>query len=238
MSVSASALMSVGPSRVARVTEPIYLAAVRESYDEVAVDYSRLVRTPAELDPVSRAMLAAFAECVRAADRGPVADLGCGPGRLTAHLAGLGVSAFGVDLSSKMVELARRAFPDLPFQVGSMTALDIGDGGLGGVLAFYSTHHTPPDDLPAVFAEFCRALAPGGVLMLSGHVGDDEQLRPARAYGDHPVSYAWYLLPADRIADLLVRAGFVLTARLVQEPVGGQKRRSATFLARKPEPST
>lgn len=57
------------------------------------------------------------------ADRGPVADLGCGPGKVTAHLAELGVPAFGVDLSPKMIELARQAHPGLHFEVGSMTSL-------------------------------------------------------------------------------------------------------------------
>jgi SAM-dependent methyltransferase len=72
------------------VTEPSYLAAIRESYDTVAADYTQLVKPPAELDPLSRAMPAAFAESVRAAGLGPVADLGCGPGKVTAHLADLG----------------------------------------------------------------------------------------------------------------------------------------------------
>src|SRR6266545_204724 len=93
-------MASPGPdpaSRVARVTEPSFLAAVRESYDTVAADYLELIKSPAELDPLSRAMLAAFAEVTRDAGRGPVADLGCGPGLVTAHLADLGVSAFGID---------------------------------------------------------------------------------------------------------------------------------------------
>jgi SAM-dependent methyltransferase len=93
------------------VTDLSYLAAVRESYDTVAPDYFEQVRTPAELDPLSRAMLTAFAEIVRTADRGAVADLGCGPGKVTAHLAEQGVSAFGIDLSPAMVELARQAYP-------------------------------------------------------------------------------------------------------------------------------
>lgn len=37
-------------------------------------------------------MLAAFAELVDAADAGPVADLGCGPGRMTAHMHALGLT--------------------------------------------------------------------------------------------------------------------------------------------------
>ncbi|GAA2409256.1 class I SAM-dependent methyltransferase [Streptomyces coeruleofuscus] len=216
------------------MTEPSHVTAVRESYDAVAADYARLVKEPAELDPVSRAMLAAFAELVRPPHPGPVADLGCGPGKVTAHLAALGVPVFGVDVSPEMVELARAAYPDLRFTVGSMTALEIGSGELGGILAYYATHHTPPQWLPTVYAEFHRTLAPGGRLMLAGPVGSGEHLRPSHAYGDHPVSYESYLLPPDRIAELLHRAGLVVTTRVVQEPDEGTKRQIGTFLAYKP----
>ncbi|MFJ8596114.1 class I SAM-dependent DNA methyltransferase [Streptomyces sp. NPDC093598] len=216
------------------MTEPTHLTAVRQSYDTVAADYARRVKEPAELDPVSRAMLAAFADLVRPPHPGPVADLGCGPGKVTAHLAALGVPVFGVDVSPRMIELARAAHPELRFTVGSMTSLDIADGELGGILAYYSTHHTPPQWLPTVFSEFHRTLAPGGRLMLAGHVGDDEHLRPTHAYGDHPVSYVSYLLPPDRIAELLHRAGLVVTTRVVQEPEGASKRQVGTFLADKP----
>jgi SAM-dependent methyltransferase len=48
-------------------------------------------------------MLAAFAELVP--DGLPVADVGCGPGQVTAHLNALGLSAFGIDLPPRMVEV-------------------------------------------------------------------------------------------------------------------------------------
>ncbi|TXS10540.1 MULTISPECIES: class I SAM-dependent methyltransferase [unclassified Streptomyces] len=216
------------------MTEPRYLTAVRESYDTVAAAYAERVKSPAELDPLSRGMLAAFAELVRTAGLGPVGDLGCGPGKITAHLAELGLSVLGIDLSPKMIELAGRARPDLDFTVGSMTATPVRDGALGGVLAYYSTHHTPPEALPVVYAEFHRVLAPGGHLMLAGHVGEDEVLRPTQAYGGHPVSYESHLVPPDRIAALLGGAGLEISARLLEEPGEGTKRRIATFLARRP----
>ncbi|SDJ41874.1 class I SAM-dependent methyltransferase [Streptomyces indicus] len=148
-----------------------YLASVRESYDTVAVAYADRVPAPSDLDPLSRALLGAFAESVREAGGGVVADVGCGPGKVSAHLAGLGLTMTGVDLSPEMVRLARESHPELPFRVGSMTALPFADGELTGVLAYYSTHHTPPGALPVVFGEFRRVLAPGGILMVSGHVG-------------------------------------------------------------------
>ena len=217
------------------MAEPSYLAAVRESYDTVAAAYAERVPRPEAMDPLSRAMLAAFAERVRGGPGGPVADLGCGPGLITAYLAGIGLDAFGIDLSSEMISLARAAHPGLRFGTGSMTGLDLADGSLGGILAWFSTHHTPPEVLPLVYAEFARTLAPGGYLLLGTHAGE-ERVAGTRAYGGLPVSYESHLLPPDRIAGLLAGAGLSVTTRLLQEPGPGQKRQQACLLACKPEP--
>lgn len=178
-------------------------------------------------------MLAAFAECVRGEQGGglAVADLGCGPGRVTAHLDGLGVRAFGVDLSPAMVAVARRSYPGLRFEVGSMAALDIADGVLGGVLAWYSTVHTPLSELPSVFAEFARVLAPGGHALIAFHAGDD-RTRLEHAYG-HPVDLDVYGTPPDRMAALLADAGLTEAARLTREPDAQERSPQAFLLTRK-----
>ncbi|MFD3999605.1 class I SAM-dependent methyltransferase [Streptomyces rubiginosohelvolus] len=212
-----------------------HLDAIRQSYDTVAADYARFVKDPGALDPVSRAVLSAFAELVVSSSLGPTADVGCGPGKVTAYLTELGVPAFGVDLSPRMIELARAAHPDLRFDVGPMSALAAGDGELGGVLAFYSTHHLPPAELPQVYREFHRALAPGGHLLLVTRVGEEEHQRRTYGYGDgDPAPFDSYRLPAGRIAELLERAGFAITAQTLQAPEEGAKRPVASFLARKP----
>lgn len=227
------------PSR--SMTETSNLSAVRASYDSVAVDYARLLGTELSGKPLDRAMLAAFAEHVRGdegrADRAgrtgrAVADLGCGPGRVTAHLDGLGVRAFGVDLSPAMVAVARRTYPGLRFEVGSMLALDIADGVLGGVLAWYSTVHTPPAELPAVFAEFERVLAPGGHVLIAFKAGD-RLTRLEHAYG-HPVDLDVYWTPPDLVAERLAGAGLAEVARLIREPVGHEQSPQGFLLARKP----
>lgn len=84
-----------------------------------------------------------------------------------------------------------------------------------------------------VFAEFHRTLAPGGYLLWGDYVGD-ERLRPTHGYG-RPVSYESYLLPLDRMVDLLDQAGLVVTARLEQGPGARVNRPHACLLARKPE---
>jgi ubiquinone/menaquinone biosynthesis C-methylase UbiE len=217
------------------MSESAHLHAVRAAYDTVAVDYERLLRDALRARPLDRAMLAAFAEAVRDEDGGPVADLGCGTGRVTAYLHDLGVPAFGIDLSSEMVAVARRTFPGLRFDEGSMTALDLKDGVLGGIVSWYSIVHTPPEVLPTVFAEFHRVLAPGGHLLIAFKVGN--QLRHLdQAYG-HALSLDVYWMPPDEIAELLGAAGLVVDARLIREPDEQERPRQgrqAYFLARKP----
>lgn len=94
-------------------------------------------------------MLALFADRVRGAG-GPIADLGCGPGRLTAHLNRLGVERFGIDLSPTMIQVARREHPGLRFEIGSMTDLRLPDAALGGARccgspsSTYPTRTSPP----------------------------------------------------------------------------------------------
>jgi SAM-dependent methyltransferase len=214
------------------VTEASYLSTTRTAYDAVAVRYAELFGDYLADLPLDRALIAAFAELVRASDAGPVADLGCGPGYVTAHLGGLGLNAFGVDLSPTMIELAREAYPDLTFEVGSMTALDIGDEALGGVLAWYSTIHTPPEELPAVLTEFHRVLAPGGHLLLAFFQADDDAEVLAQPF-DHKVTtgYRWSL---DGAAELLRKAGFTESARLSREPNEDERFPRGHLLVRKP----
>lgn len=221
------------------MTESAYLHATQVAYDTVAVDYAELLRDELDTKPLDRAMLAAFAEYVRAPEAGEVADLGCGPGRVTAHLQSLGVNAFGIDLSPKMIAVARRSYPDLRFEEGSMTALDLADEAVGGAVAWYSTVHTPPEVLPTVFAEIHRVLAPGGRFLIAFKVGDERRHLP-RGYG-HEISLDVYWMPPERIAELLGSAGLVLDAQLIREPDESERPRSgrqAFFLAHKPDKSS
>ncbi|MEU4272865.1 class I SAM-dependent methyltransferase [Streptomyces sp. NPDC026092] len=191
------------------------LTATRDAYDDAAATYARLFRDSLRESPLDRAILGAFAESVRASGNGRVADLGCGPGHVTAHLDELGLEAFGVDASPAMIELARQAYPSLRFDVGSMAALDIADGTLGGVLSRWSIIHTPPQELPLILREFERILTPGGHLLV-GFSASEGAAHPTQVF-DHTVAPAYRWWP-DHIAALLRESGFAEVARMVREP--------------------
>jgi SAM-dependent methyltransferase len=192
------------------VTEPPYLRTTREAYDTVAAEYAEHFRGELDRKPQDKAILGAFAELVRA--NGPVLDV-------------------GVDLSPGMVDVARWANPGVRIDVGSMTALDRPDGALGGLVAWYSIIHIPPEELPAVFAEFHRVLVPRGHLLLAFQVGD-EPLHFDEAFG-HAVDLDFRRLRPDRVADLLADAGFDVLARTVREPVGAETAEQAFVVARR-----
>jgi SAM-dependent methyltransferase len=209
------------------------LAAIRESYDTVAADYADLLRGNLAEQPYDRAVLGLFAELVLAAGGGPVADVGCGPGRISAHLAALGLDTFGIDLSPAMIEIARRDHPSLRFEVGSMTDLSLADAALGGLLGWYSLIHLPDEVIPGVLARFHGALRPGGLVLLAFHVGDESRLKTS-GYGGHPMRLSVHRRPPERVAGWLTDAGFVVDTRVVREPEGVETVPQAYLLARKP----
>ncbi|MGY4904954.1 class I SAM-dependent methyltransferase [Streptomyces sp. 900116325] len=208
------------------------LSVSREAYDAVAPTYAQLFRDELRDRPFDRAILSAFAEVVSASGDGQVADLGCGPGHITAHLGKLGLSVFGVDVSAAMIKLARNAYPGLRFDTGSMAALNIADGLLGGVLSRWSIIHTPPQELPVILAEFHRVLAPGGHLLL-GFSASDDPSHPTQAF-DHTVATAYRWSP-DHLAAMLRKSGLAEAARMVREPLPTDRRQfqEIHLLARK-----
>ena len=201
----------------------------RAAYDGVVELYASKFANRLETQPFSRNMIGTFAELVRATGNRQAADVGCGPGHLTAMLHDLGLDAFGLDLSLGMVDHARRAHPTLRFDEARMEALPVEDGTLGGVLAHYSLIHTPPGELPALLAELVRVLAPGGLLLVSFFGTEGHE--PVRF--DHKVTpaYSW---PVDRLAEMLAAAGLDIVARLLHDPASERGFLDAHVLTRLP----
>lgn len=132
---------------------------------------------------------------------GPVADVGCGPGQWTHHLAGLGADVHGIDPIPAFIAHARVAYPGVDFRIGRAEDLGVDDGALGGILAWYSLIHTAPSEIGAPLSEFARCLRPGGGLALGFFTG------PALEPFDHAITTA-YRWPIDVLAAEIENAGF------------------------------
>jgi len=207
--------------------------AIRESYDSIADDYAREIYGELQHKPFDRALLDRFA--AKTAGRGQVCDMACGPGQVARYLRDARAEVFGLDLSPRMVELARRLNPDISFIQGNMMALDLSDGSLAGIAAFYAIVNIPEESLPSVFREIHRVLRPDGLLLLAFHLGN-EVIEKEELWGK-TVSMDFFFFEALAIRQKLEAAGFAIEEIVEREPyapeVEYQSRRAYIF-ARKP----
>ncbi|MFJ8816670.1 class I SAM-dependent methyltransferase [Amycolatopsis thermoflava] len=194
-----------------------WLSDTRSSYDTDASGYAEKVRGLLDGMPYLRASLTLFAELAHGAGGGPVADIGCGTGYATRYLHDAGMDVFGIDLSPEMIAIARRDHPDLRFEVGTMTALDLADDSLAGIVAFWSVIHVPDHAMPGVCDEFRRVLRPQGVLLVGFHVGDETR-HTSEGYTGLPINVDSHHRPPSRVRSWLRDAGFTIEAELVLRP--------------------
>ncbi|MFD0971712.1 class I SAM-dependent DNA methyltransferase [Plantactinospora endophytica] len=192
---------------------------VRQAYASVADLYIELFGTREQV----HADDLAFIRRHLTGQPGTVLDLGCGPGHLTDYLRSFGVDATGIDLVPEFIAHARATHPNGSHQLGSMENLGVANHSVAGILAWGSLIHLPPQALDGVLAEFRRAMAPAGTLVLALFVGDEV------AAFDHKVvtAYRW---PVDEFSERLARAGFTEVERL-QRPAEGAARPHAAVAA-------
>ena len=198
---------------------------VRASYDAVAANYTERVHDELRNKPIDRGLLNAFADQLESENGAgaAVCDIGCGPGHVGAFLAARGLTVTGIDLSPSMIERARALHPDMTFEVGSMTALDVPDARYQGIVAFYSIIHLSSDvEVRAALSEFHRVLAAGGLLLVAVHLGahGDEIEHADEMLGVH-VDIDFRFFDADELTGAVTAAGFAIEAHLVRSPYEG-----------------
>jgi len=188
------------------------------SYDAVAERYAAEFGSELDSKPLDRSLLGVIAEL---AGRGPVTDIGCGPGHVAAHLSGLGVRTIGVDISSCMCAVANRE-RNIPSAAGDMGALPLASSSMEAIICFYALIHLDSGERDAAYSEFARVLRPGGYVLVAFHVFDDES-----AVGEAKTRTEWwgndveltfrFLDPEEELA-ALARVGLEPIARLDRAP--------------------
>nr|WP_179665825.1 class I SAM-dependent methyltransferase [Nocardioides panaciterrulae] len=91
-----------------------------------------------------------------------VLDAGCGTGRITVRLAGLGYDVVGLDVDPAMLEVARDQAPDLAWHHADLASFDLGRRFDVVLLAGNIVPLLEPDTLSAVAERLAAHVAPGG----------------------------------------------------------------------------
>ena len=107
----------------------------------------------------------------RASVLGPVVDLGCGTGALSAELLREGFAVLAIDSSPATLERVRSRFAGEPRFLGAEAAdldrLPLGDQEAGAVFLVEVLEHLPRDAWDPLVAEVARVLRPGGRFVIT-----------------------------------------------------------------------
>jgi SAM-dependent methyltransferase len=206
--------------------------SVRRSYDAVAEEYAASFRDELTYKPLDRALLGCLIE--QTSDAGPIADIGCGPGHVSAWIASHGASAVGIDLSPGMVAAGRREYPQVEFREGDFLELPAADGEFGAAVAFYSIIHLDPDELPSALAEIRRVLRPGGRLLVAFHAGSE--VRHSAQWWGHEVDLDFRFYQPDEVTEVMERAGFRVEAQLERTSYPEEVETRRAYLLARREP--
>ena len=144
-----------------RAAQPSIAPDAGAHFDEIAVQYGDQFK-PHVWNHLLERKVTLIADALPpdvAAGRG--LDLGCGLGVQCLALAKRGLRVFGMDVSQRLAEQARRS--GVVVTAGSALSLPFRDGSLDFVYAVGVLHHLPDRAAQrAAYLEICRVLKPGG----------------------------------------------------------------------------
>jgi len=127
-------------------------------------------------------------------------EVACGPGLIARAMAPRVGSVVGLDLTPAMIDKARAATAEagvenVSFELGDATALNLPDDSLDGAITRFSLHHIPGP--VRVLEEMRRVVKPGGYVVVSDFVTDDDGASAALAGTDRAAARSVALGPAD-----------------------------------------
>jgi ubiquinone/menaquinone biosynthesis C-methylase UbiE len=210
--------------------EPVS-SEIQAGYDKVAAAYAQAFINEQDKKPMDREMLQRFA--LETKGKGMACDMGCGPGQIAAYLVdhcGLN-SVMGMDLSPRFIEEAQKLHPHIPFRQGNMLSIDEKDNAWAGITAFYCLIHIPHTQIVDALKEMLRVLIPGGVLLLTFHIGSE--IVHVDKFFDEQVCMDFVFFEPQEMEGYLRAAGFERIETTVRQPyapeVEHQSRRAYIF---------
>lgn len=149
-----------------------------------------------------------------------VVDIGCGTGFSAGYFHKHGMEVVGVDLSSSMIKIARRNYPDIELHEADMREF-APSKLVDAVWAGYSMFHFEHESFESTLEKIKTYLKPGGIFGLvmqlgSGEVEADEPFLP----GENKKIYI-HLYISDELKDILNKHGFEIIQEKIKKAVIG-----------------
>jgi SAM-dependent methyltransferase len=136
-----------------------FRAFERRRHDELAQSYQEF------FTPITALSVAPLLAAARVQPNSSLLDVATGPGLAAAEGERLGARCDGVDLSPRMIELAKKTYPDIAFHIADVEQLPFADASFDAVVCNFGLGHFPNPEKSV--AECVRSLKVGGRIALS-----------------------------------------------------------------------
>lgn len=129
-----------------------------------------------------------------------ILDMGCGIGTNTNFLSHKGFEVIGIDASEKMLDNAQKLYPSLTFEKRDICQTTYPSYSFDGIILAYTIEHFNDEGLLKLRDEITRLLCKGGLLFITSHEGNSEEIIPDPL--DENVSIYYNFLTGDKIDSL------------------------------------
>ncbi len=135
-----------------------------------------------------------------------VLDIGCGNGNFSKYISDQGFDCEGIDLSPKMLKIARERLPGIKFTLKDMRKLDYDAESFDGLLVAYSLIHIPSDQIVSTLQGFNKILESKGIVLLITQKGEPDKVVDEPLEEGRKIFINFFT--KERLADFLNKAGF------------------------------
>lgn len=178
-----------------------HVATTIASYNAFAHDYAKkaLAHAPVQERDVFLSKLPEHAT---------ILDAGCGSGRDSQFFCTAGHTVTGIDLSSKLIQIAKQTAPTATFALMDLRKITFPEKSFDAIWACASLLHLKRTEVPEVLAVFNRILKPGGVLFLLVKEGEGKKLVRGGMSGKKRRFFTYF--QPQTIRTFLADAGFII----------------------------
>jgi len=186
---------------------------IADVYDHIAGVYQDFISQPT-------GYLEEFTS--RLPERAHILDAGCGIGTDAGYLDQLGHRVSGIDLSGKMLDIARQNHPGVEFFLQDLRHPDFPHSTFDGILAAFSLIHLRKDDVIPTLKRYHRLLKPSGLLFVALQSGRSQEVFLTEPFNPDETTFL-NVVSQDETQHILERSGFktILTRR--RRPDGKNK---------------
>lgn len=202
---------------------------IRNAYDLAAESYADQCFYELYDKPLDKKLYDLFFE--RVVNKGMALEIGCGPGEIANYLKMKGLDIIGLDISEKMIEVAKKLNPFINFRLGDVFDLEFENNSIAGIVAPYLIVNFKLEDVPKALSEMYRVLMNTGQILISFHSGNQELEINDFFVKGNTIPYTYF--DSDKVRDLIADAGFNIIEYINRMPYMGEVTKRTYIFAEK-----